>query len=186
MTTFAIRGTTLLALSAVTLAACSAAPEENTETQALVSAGDTLVAALTGNDDLSVLSEALEQAQLTDLFDGPGSYTVIAPNDAAFEALGDAGQALLTEEQRPVLIGLLRDHILIGHVTPADISAAAEAGDGSVSMASVGQGEITFTVDGDTLVARNASGAEARIVGDAIEAENGAALIVDAVLAPVS
>ena len=184
--TFAKRGALALVLSAFTLAACSAEPEEASDTQALVNQNDTLIAALSGDDDLSTLSKALERAQLTDLFDGPGSYTLIAPNDAAFETLGEAGQGLMEDEQRPVLIGLLRDHVIVGHLTGDDIRAAIADGDGSASMATAGQGNVTFALDGDALVVRNASGSEARIVGDTIEAGNGAALVADAVLVPAS
>ena len=178
------RAFALAAACGLALSACSYDPVEDTETQVAVNDGDTLASALSGNEDLSTLADALSEADLNSLFDGPGSYTVLAPTDSAFEALGERGGALLSEEQRPLLVGLLRDHIVVGHITPDAIRSAIESGGGSARMATMGDGDVTFGMNGDVLTVTAPNGQTARIAAQVVEAGNGVALPIDSVLLP--
>ena len=45
------------------------------------------------------------------MLDGPASYTLLAPTNAAFEAVNDRAMPLLEPEHRPVLIAILRNPI---------------------------------------------------------------------------
>ncbi len=145
--------------------------------------GETLTQAIAAHDTMGTTSEALTLAQLNEVFDGVASYTVLAPTDAAFDALGESGERLLTLEQRPVLVGILREHVLPGHVTPAAIAEAIDAGGGSATMTTLGGGAIGFGLDGETIVTSHSNGAVARVVGDAVESSNGVAIPIDALLA---
>ncbi|QZD94812.1 fasciclin domain-containing protein [Qipengyuania gelatinilytica] len=144
----------------------------------------TLAAALGDLPEMASFSGAISSAQLNSIFDGPASYTVLAPSDEAFNALGEKGQSLMTEEQRPVLAGVLREHILPGHLTPEDITAAIESQGGGVTMTTFGGGDLTFSMDGETVVATNPSGEVARFNGAATQAANGVIIPVDAVMIP--
>lgn len=168
------------ALLALATAACGSSEEP--EPALLTTDGQTLNQAIAGQRELRTTAEALKVAQLNEVFDGAGSYTVLAPTDAAFEALGAKGEQLLSIEERPLLVGLLREHVLPGHVTPAAIAAAIRAGDGSAVMTTLGGGAITFKLDGETIVATHNNGAVARFAGAAIESGNGVAVPIDAVL----
>jgi len=81
-----------------------------------------------------------------------------------------------------VLVGLLREHVLPGHVTPTAIIAAIETGGGSAAMTTVGGGAITFRLDGETIVATHSNGAVARFAGAEVESGNGVVVPIDAVL----
>ena len=166
------------------LPACSGAEtDENTEeTQDYTTR--TLAAALGELPELASLNGAISGAQLSSVFDGPASYTVLAPVDSAFSALGEQGQALMTEEQRPVLAGVLREHILPGHLTPEDFAAAIESQGGEVTMTTFGGGDLTFSKDGDTIIATSPSGEVARFSGTATAATNGVIIPVDSVMIP--
>merc|ERR1719287_389386 len=48
-----------------------------------------IVAVASGNEDFSTLVAALAKADLVDVLQGDGPFTVFAPSDAAFERLGD-------------------------------------------------------------------------------------------------
>ena len=144
----------------------------------------TLATSLGELPDMASLNGAISEAELGSIFDGPGSYTVLAPNDQAFEALGNEGKALMTEEQRPVLVGLLREHILPGHLTPENIAQAIESKGGDVTMTTLGGGDVTFAKNGDVITVSNGTGSTARIVGSATSATNGAILPLDTVLVP--
>lgn len=144
----------------------------------------TLAAALGMNDDLGTLRRAIDQSELTGVFDGPASYTILAPDDAAFEALGEDGIALFEDEQRPMLVAILRDHLLPGHLTPEAIAEAIENNGGSVTMTSLGESEVTFAKTGDAITITAGDGAPATIAGTAIAANNGVVIPVDTVLLP--
>lgn len=170
------------ALVPLALATAACGSGEDAEPALLATDGETLYQAIARHRDLGVVSEALSIAQLNEVFDGAGSYTVLAPNDAAFDALGTTGAQLLTVEERPLLIGLLREHLLPGHVTPEAILAAIETGGGSATMTTLGTGTVRFTLDGETIVATHSNAASARVAGEAVESGNGVAIPIDAVL----
>ena len=144
----------------------------------------TLAASLGDLPDMASLNGAISEAELGSIFDGPGSYTLLAPNDAAFNALGEEGKTLMSEEQRPVLIGLLREHILPGHLTPENIAQALEDKGGDVTMTTLGGGEVTFSKDGDTISVSNGMGSTAVLATNATAATNGVIIPVDTVLVP--
>ena len=156
--------------------------EENGTTQE--EATRTLAASLGDLPDMASLNGAISEAELGSIFDGPGSYTLLAPNDAAFNALGEEGKTLMSEEQRPVLIGLLREHILPGHLTPENIAQALEDKGGDVTMTTLGGGEVTFSKDGDTISVSNGMGSTAVLATNATAATNGVIIPVDTVLVP--
>ncbi|MBX7457982.1 fasciclin domain-containing protein [Qipengyuania sp. 1NDH17] len=167
------------------LPACSsdadtAEPDGTTQEEAT----RTLAASLGDLPEMATLNGVISEAELGSIFDGPASYTLLAPNDAAFNALGEEGQALMDEEQRPVLIGLLREHILPGHLTPENIAQALETKGGDVTMTTLGGGEVTFAKDGDTITVSNGNGSTAKLAATATAATNGVIIPLDTVLVP--
>lgn len=168
------------------LPACSseADVDESDPTVTQEEATRTLAASLGDLPDMANLNSAISSAELGSIFDGPGSYTLLAPNDAAFEALGDDASALMEEDQRPVLVGLLREHILPGHLTPENIAQAIEDQGGDVTMTTLGGGTVTFAMDGDAVTVSNGNGATARLASSATAATNGVIIPLDTVLVP--
>ncbi len=151
---------------------------------------ETLAAALAGTDGFSTASRALVETGLAPVFDGPGTYTLLAPDDDAFGALGAAGEALMAEDQRAVLVALLRNHIVPGQIDAESVRDAIEARGGTVRMRTLGGGSLSFALDGERLVvSREGQRAEIDTAREVI-ASNGAFLPIDAVLvrppAPVS
>ena len=175
------------AFAAATLAlgACAedAAEEQAEQTGEAEPSGDTLAEALSGAEGLGTVSEALRDVGLTQVFDGAGSYTILAPSDEAFAALGETGEALTEPDQRAAMAAILRDHIVPGYLTPDDIRNAIElSGDDSVQMRTTGGHVLTFTADGDAITVTAEDGATARLSGEALRARNGVAIPLDGVL----
>ena len=96
------------AFAAATLAwgACAedAAEEQAEQTGEAEPSGDTLAEALSGAEGLDTVTEALGDVGLTQVFDGAGSYTILAPNDEACDGEGvrvtseDGSTAMITGE----------------------------------------------------------------------------------------
>ena len=178
-----VRALALVALPAtLALAACNAEPGESPAAEQPDRA--TVAQAVASAADLSTLSQAITDAQLAEVLDGSGSYTLFAPNDDAFAALGDNGQRLLEVEQRPLLVGLLREHIVPGHITPDAIGTAIDEEGGTVSMTTMGGGSLTFSREGDTITVSRDGNDVAHFAGETIEAGNGVVIPIDTALVP--
>lgn len=178
-------GLAALALAVVPLAAgCTVAEDENPETATKDDGTLTLAAALGADDTLGTLRGALQKSELSGVLEGPASYTLLAPNDKAFEAMGEEGGALMAEEERPMLVAVLRDHLLPGHLTPEAIGEAIDKKGGPVTMGTLGDTEVTFARSGDTITATMGDGSPAGFSGTAIAANNGVVIPIDSVLLP--
>ena len=170
-----------MAAAMLMLQACSGDAAEGDE--AAEASDETLASMVAESDDLSTVSGVLGDAGLAQVFDGAAAYTLFAPEDAAFEALGEAGEDLRTPEQRAAMVAILRDHIVPGYLTPDDIeNAIALADDGSVEMRTMGDHTLTFTGEGEVVTVTGEDGATAQFAGDALRASNGVAIPLDAVL----
>ncbi|MDG1754156.1 MAG: fasciclin domain-containing protein [Rhodothermales bacterium] len=127
-----------------------------------VSAGtfDTLVAAVTAADLVSVLS-------------GPGPFTVFAPTEAAFAAL-PAGtvETLLLPENKDQLIAVLTYHVVSGAVTSEQVV-------GLTSAPTVQGSSVNIRVEGGVVYINDAA-----VTQVDIEASNGVIHVIDQVLLP--
>ncbi len=178
-------GLAAIALAALPLAsACSQVDDQDPKTATKDDGTITLAAALGAEDGMDTLQNAITNSELSGVLDGPASYTLLAPTDAAFDALGDEGKALLTDDQRPLLVGLLREHMLPGHLTPETIEKAIADKGGPVTISTLGESQVTFSMNGDQLNAALPGGATAAITGTAIAANNGVVIPLDTVLMP--
>ena len=167
------------------LQACSDGETETGETAEV--SKETLATMVAETGDLSTVSGALGDAGLAQVFDGAASYTLLAPQDAAFDALGETGQELRSPEQRAAMVAILREHVVPGYLTPDDIAAAIEAaGDGSVEMRTMGEQVLTFTSEGDAITVTAEDGASAHFTGDALRASNGVVIPLDGLLKRVA
>ena len=166
------------------LTGCSG-PGRHDQPQALasVSGHGTVASAIAGSKDLRQLSLALSETQLAPVLDGKGEYTLLAPNDAAFEALGAKGKALKAKDQQPLLIAVLRSHLLPGLVTPPAIAAAIAREHGPVEMKTMAGGRVRFSKDETGFAVTNGN-TTAHLAGTVQTASNGAILPIDAVLLP--
>lgn len=164
----------------VSLGACSKGDDSGAAATAAGTADAshrTLAATIGSAPGLTTLSTALSEAGLGDVFDGPGSYTLLAPDDDAFAKVDN--KALTDPANRAELVAVLRGHILPGHLTPDAIKKAIADKKGPVTMRTLADSMVTFSADGDALTATGADGAKARIDGAALIASNGVVLPLD-------
>lgn len=183
MAPFRIVAGALALCALVPLGACKQdAPKDAARSDAKAAPAGTLASSLAGAKNLSTVSSAFSDAGLATVFDGPGSYTLLAPEDEAFGKLDLKSGDLKSPELRPVLVAMLRDHILPGAITPDAIRAAIKARGGPVKMRTLGDGVVTFSVSGDDIVAEGANGMRAEIEEPAMTASNGVVLPIDGLL----
>lgn len=155
------------ALAALTLAACNdsgtaepgAPPEPSNQTLAQ-SLGD-----------FDRLEGVIANAQLEQVLSGVGPYTLFAPVDDAFAPVA---QDLTDEAMRAQAAALLREHMVPGVLTRADIEAAIAADeDGAVEVRTLGDGVLTFRNENNALVVSNGDAVSALLSGEETLASNG-------------
>jgi uncharacterized surface protein with fasciclin (FAS1) repeats len=167
----------------LTLSACDSAlitgtggDTENTDnTNTLVpDPGNNIMSVLQSDEEFETLSAAIAAAGLTDLLSSMGSYTLFAPNDAAFEALGtEAVDALLADPDT------LEDILLYHVIADQQVDAGAATELAGTTVASANGATFGITLDGDSLMINDATVTRADI-----DASNGIIHEIDAVLTP--
>jgi uncharacterized surface protein with fasciclin (FAS1) repeats len=131
------------------------------------------------NSDLSVLADGIIKADLVQTFQNNTSYTLLAPNNAAFVAL--LAELGLTKDQlfanKPLLTAVLTYHLLPGKINNADFvfNTPYKSVQGSTLKVDNIAGVFTIT-DG-----RNR---KSKIIQFNIDARNGVVHVIDKVILP--
>jgi len=181
MKSFLKKGLILAMSSMMFLSSCS---DDDNNDQNPDPGPQSLTATLAADARFSVLVDALQRTGLDATLDASGTYTVFAPTDAAFTtALGDLGYNSLDELEAALTTAGLRN-VLLYHVLGAEVMAA----DVSTGYAST----AATNADGDALSLFINAGSEV-LINDAatvretdINASNGVAHVIDAVILPLS
>jgi transforming growth factor-beta-induced protein len=171
MTKFSsIFGLLLAGVLAFGFAACEKEEDPEPQSIAQIAAGD---------EQFSTLVAALERVNLVSVLDNPGAFTVFAPTNAAFTALGvdlnTLSDAALTE--------ILLYHVLGGKVASTDLQTGQTY---ATTAAETGPGDKQLSI----LIEKAANGSvkvngSADVTSADVEATNGVIHIVDAVLLPL-
>ena len=124
-----------------------------------------------GNADFETLVAAVQAADLVETLKGEGPFTVFAPTDDAFAALGETVDMLLMPENKDKLTAVLTYHVIPGKVMSSDLTD-------DMSAATVQGGEVTIDLDDGVKVN------DATVTTPDIEADNGVIHVIDTVLVP--
>ncbi|MFO8232543.1 MAG: fasciclin domain-containing protein [Longimonas sp.] len=137
--------------------------------------GPTVVDVAIESDDFNILVEALQVTGLDAALQGEGPFTILAPNDEAFEALGDDLERLMEEENIEELANILSYHVVTAEAYAEDIAEMTDAP--TVTGQSVG-----ISAEDDVITLSGSNSAE--VVQADIEASNGVIHVIDTVLLP--
>lgn len=133
-----------------------------------------IVATAVATGSFNTLIAAVQAAELVDVLQQKGPYTVFAPTDEAFAKLPtDTVEELLKPENREKLQAILTYHVIPGKVLATDVVSRDDA-------ATVNGKSIRFSVSENDAVKVN----EAAIVKTDILCSNGVIHVIDRVLLP--
>ena len=150
--------------------------EEEVENDRPTDIPETVVDIAASSDDFSILVAALDEAQLLDILDDPGPFTVFAPINEAFEAILADGN--ITEEEFLSVSDL--GEILSTHVVSGELFADDAIGANGTAVETVSGAFIDVTVvDGAVVLNGNAT-----VITADLTARNGVVHIIDGVLQP--
>ena len=144
--------------------------------------GETIAAGL---NQQSRFFAAAKAAGLDATLGGPGPYTVLVADDAAFGKL-PAGTAdnWMKPESRAQLTGVLTNHILPGTILAEDIGKAIDNGKGKAMLLTMGGGTLTATREGGKIVLTDAAGTKATVTKADEKHSNGVVHHIDTLLVP--
>ena len=116
---------------------------------------------------------------------GPGPYTVLVPDDAAFAKLpaGSLGDSA-DPQQRAKTTSILTYHILPGTVLAADIGKTIDNAKGKAVMMTVGGQTFTASREGGNVVLTDSAGNKAHITKADEQYSNGVVHRIDSVMSP--
>ena len=147
---------------------------------------DNIVANASKTPNLTTLVSAIQAAGLAERLQGPGPFTVFAPDNAAFEKIPAATrEGLMQPAQKAALTKILTYHVVPGRLTAADLAAQAQANGGTASLTTV-QGETLTAKDmgGGKWELTDAKGGKAMITQADVAQSNGMVHVIDTVLMP--
>jgi uncharacterized surface protein with fasciclin (FAS1) repeats len=135
--------------------------------------------------DHTTLVAAVQAAGLVETLSGPGPFTVFAPVNAAFEAL-PAGtvEGLLAPEAKDQLTAVLTYHVVAGDIKSADLIKMITDAGGTLKVATVQGGELSFAIEGDMVKITDAAGGVATVTIADVDQSNGVIHVIDKVLLP--
>jgi uncharacterized surface protein with fasciclin (FAS1) repeats len=123
------------------------------------------------NTNFTTLVSLLKKANLTDMLNGPGNFTLFAPTNAAFAKVNASTLADL-QNNTPAL-----NTLLLYHVVPEKLLANNLTGSGTLPTAN--GFSLPYSVNGTTIQVGNATVTEADI-----NATNGVIHVINGVLMP--
>ncbi len=132
----------------------------------------TLVEILSNDPSFSHLTKALDAAELSDTLEGPGPFTIFAPNDQAFAKLSPNTLAdLMNPINKDKLTAVLKYHIVPGKITAETFK--------TMKIRTLQGKPLNIKVEGDNKTVNNAKVARTEKVGS-----NGIIYVIDSVLTP--
>jgi uncharacterized surface protein with fasciclin (FAS1) repeats len=133
----------------------------------------------------TTLVAAVKAAGLVETLSGPGPFTVLAPTNAAFNAL-PAGtvETLLKPENKATLTKILTCHVIAGNVMAAAIQSMVKADGGSHMATTVGGCKVTFSSAGGKVFVTDEKGNKAQVTIANVKQSNGVIHVINKVLLP--
>lgn len=135
--------------------------------------------------DHTTLVAAVQAAGLVDTLSGEGPFTVLAPVNAAFDALPEGTvETLLKPENKEMLTKVLTCHVIPAKALSTDIVSMVEADGGEHKVQTVGGCELTLKADGGMVTVTDENGTVANVTIADVMQSNGVIHVIDAVLTP--
>lgn len=169
-----MRNLLLTAAAAAVLAAPAFAGDQAAKVDHHASMQGDIVETAINAGSFTTLVAAVQAAGLAETLQGEGPFTVFAPTDEAFAALGeDTINTLLQPENRDQLVSILTYHVVPGEYFAGDLAGQ------SLSVASVQGDTIDIDATGDAVLIDGAT-----VVSADVDASNGVIHVINQVIMP--
>lgn len=180
-----IRALALSAMLSVTALAGAAYAENPTVGGAAMFENKDIIDNAVNSADHTTLVAAVKAAGLVETLKGPGPFTVLAPVNAAFDAL-PAGtvDTLLKPENKDQLTRILTCHVIPAKALSTDIVKMVADDGGTHMVDTVGGCKLALKADGGKVTITDENGTVANVTIADVLQSNGVIHVIDAVLLP--
>lgn len=145
----------------------------------------TIVDVAASNDNFTTLVAAVKAADLVEVLNGKGPFTVFAPLNSAFDQLPEGTvDNLLKPENKETLSQILTYHVVSGEIKAADLIKAINDSNGSYLVNTVQGGQLTATLQDGKVILTDVKGNASKVVMTDVEASNGVIHAIDTVVMP--
>lgn len=135
--------------------------------------------------DHTTLVAAVQAAGLVETLQGDGPFTVLAPTNAAFDALPEGTvETLLKPENMESLQQILTCHVVAANAMAKDVIAMVADDGGMHKVGTVGGCELTAKYDDDKVTFTDENGSAATVTIADVAQSNGVIHVIDTVLLP--
>lgn len=135
--------------------------------------------------DHTTLVAAVKAAELVDVLQSEGPFTVFAPTNAAFDKLPmGTVDTLLKPENKEQLQTVLKYHVVAGKWNAKEILTLIEKGDGKAVINTVSGGSLTVWKKGKDVYVTDENGNSAKVTIADVNQSNGVIHVIDTVLLP--
>lgn len=143
-----------------------------------------ITAVASNNQELSTLVSAVKAADLDKMLSEPGSYTVFAPSNNAFEKLPKnmSIAELGKPDNKELLTKILQYHVVSGVITSDKLVEAINGANGKYTFTTVGGNELTASLKGDKITLKDEKGNKTEVVLGNVKASNGVVHVINDVL----
>ncbi len=147
----------------------------------------TIVENASASEDHTTLVAAVKAAGLVDTLQGDGPFTVLAPTNAAFDAL-PAGtvDTLLMPENMETLKTVLTCHVVAAKAMAADVIKMVADDGGEHTVGTAGGCQLVAKYDDDKVTFTDENGNVATVTIADVPQKNGVIHVIDTVLLPKS
>ncbi|MBQ0733398.1 fasciclin domain-containing protein [Aquimarina celericrescens] len=160
-------------------------PTETESTEKETSESSTIVAIAAANENFTTLVAAVKAADLVETLNSAGPFTVFAPLNDAFGKLPEGTlDGLLKPESKETLTSILTYHVVSGEFKAADVVKAINDNNGSFVITTVQGGNLTASLDGDSVILTDSKGNKSKVVLTDVDASNGVIHAIDTVVMP--
>ena len=187
MTQFSLRALAISAIIGVSAISGAAFAENPMVGGAAMFENKDIIDNAVNSPDHTTLVAAVKAAGLVETLKGEGPFTVLAPVNAAFDAL-PAGtvENLLKPENKDMLVKILTCHVIAAKALAADITKMAADDGGTHEVTTVGGCKLWLKADGGKVTITDEAGGVANVtIADVIQS-NGVIHVIDKVLLPKS
>lgn len=136
-------------------------------------------------DNFSTLVTAVKAAELVEVLQSKGPFTVFAPTNDAFGKLPkEILSNLLKPENKAALQKVLTYHVVKGNLMAEDVLNAIKKNGGKLKVKSVSGDSFTVTTQDGSVVIIDAKGNTSKIVKTDVNSSNGVIHVIDTVILP--
>jgi uncharacterized surface protein with fasciclin (FAS1) repeats len=172
-------------LSVASISTAAIAQENPMVGGAAMSAELNIIENAVNSADHTTLVAAVQAAGLVETLSGEGPFTVLAPTNAAFEALPEGTvDTLLLPENKELLTQILTCHVIPTLALSTDIVGMVEADGGAHEVETVGGCVLTLKSENGTVTVTDENGTVANVTIADVRQSNGVIHVIDAVLQP--